>query len=368
MPNRYGGVGITLPLNQIGTNAISLQAGEVFYVPPGYYNLYHGPYSTIQTFDAIMDVWKPIGGEANPGSWIQLDSDGNNYRVANQTGCPVAAVLSAAGSGYTSAPTVTAAAGSSTWVAIIGGAISTTVTVVTGGTNYVYPPAVLVQAPNAGPGPSGIPATATSVISGGAVTSVTVLNQGAGYTTAPFISFVNDPRDTTGSGASAYATLTGSQTVTGVVCTNHGLPITSGTVPALTFTGGGGSSAAATIIMDWTATSYAVTGAGAGYVAGVEVTTIGTGVPTIAPAYTNPNSQASFFRGRPAVIGAPVTSGGVTVTGQYVIDGGHFASSASGTNNFYITTAGGGPAGTSTVATLTLGVGGVTDFLWIQAG
>ena len=99
MANRFGGVGVTLPLNQIGTNAITLQAGETFYIPAGFYNIQRGPYSTIQVFDPVMNVWSPIGNDGTSG--VQVDSDGNNYRVANQSGCPVAAVLSAAGAGYT---------------------------------------------------------------------------------------------------------------------------------------------------------------------------------------------------------------------------------------------------------------------------
>jgi len=366
MPNRYGGVGISLPLNQIGTNGIMLQAGEVYYVPPGYFNLRHGLYSTIQTYDPVMGVWRPVG--ADGGNWTQVDSDGNNYRIANQTGCPVAAVLSNAGSGYTSAPTVTAAAGGSTWVAVMGQVISTTITVVTGGSNYVYPPAVIIQAPSSVPG---IVATAYCTLSAGAVSTVTVTDQGAGYTTPPYVTFLNDPRDTTGSGATAVATLTGANTVNAVVCTNHGSPITSGTTPALTFTGGGGSSAAATAIMDWTVTSYAVSYAGGNYAAGNLATTNSYGVPTIAPAYTNPDSQTNFFRGRAPLISMAVSGGTVTVTGQFVVDGGHIASiGAAGAitgNNLYQVVIGTG-TGAPTVSTLTFGVGGTNDFLWLQQG
>jgi len=356
MPNRYGGVGISLPLNQLGTNGFTLQAGEVMYIPPGYFNLRHGPYSTVQTLDPVMGVWRPVGSE--PGSWMQVDSDGNNYRIANQTSCPVAALLTNAGSGYTSAPTITPSAGSSTWTAIMGYVISTTVTVPTGGSNYVYPPLVIIAAP---PSP-GIAAAATSTISGGAVTAITVTDQGAGYLTAPFITLLNDPRDTTGSGATATATLTGNQTVTGVICTNHGLPITSGTVPTLTFSGGGGSSAAATVIMDWTVTSYAVGAGGGGYSGVVAVASQGTGIPTSSTAYTNPDSQASFLRTRPANITAVVTAAAIVAAGQTLIDGGCIGGITSNINPIIY----GGLS--TTVATLTLGVGGQNDFLWIQQG
>jgi len=365
MPNRYGGVGITLPLNQLGTNNFTLQAGEVMYIPPGYFNIAHGPYSSIQVYDPVMTVWRPIANDGFEGNFVQVDSDGGNYRIANQTGCPVAAVLSNAGTGYTSAPTITAAAGSSSWVAIMGYVVSTTATVVLGGSNYVYPPLLVIGAP----GSPGIPATGYTTLTSGSISSATILNQGAGYLTAPTVSVLNDPRDTTGSGGMVTVSLTGSQTVNAVICTNHGLPITSQTVPALTFSGGGGSSAAATIIMDWTVTSYAVTAGGLGYSVWAQVGTIGFGAPTIAPAYTNPNSQASFFRGRSPVINAALSSNAITATGQTLVDGGHIASAANATNNMQIAIYGGVLTGsTSTVATLTLGVGGVSDFLWMQAG
>jgi len=356
MPNRYGGVGISLPLNQIGSNQISLQAGQVFIVPPGYFNLTPGPYSSVQTLDPVMGIWRPVG--AAPGMWMQVDSDGSNYRVANQTSCPVGALLTQAGAGYTSAPTITPSAGNSKWVAIMGAAISTTVSVVTAGSNYVYAPQVLIAPP---PSP-GIPATGYATISAGAVTSITILNQGAGYLTAPSVTLLNDPRDTVGGGATATTTLSTLQTVTGVICTDHGFPITSGTVPTLSFAGGGGASAAATVIMDWTVTSYAVTNGGTGYTGTVEIVTQGTGIPTTATAYTNPNSQASFLRTRPASITGALSGTVITATGQTLIDGGHIGGITSNISALAI------GATALTVATLTLGVGGQNDFLWIQQG
>lgn len=358
MANRFGGVGVSLPLNQLGTNAYTLQAGEVFNIPAGYFNIQRGPYSTVQVFDPVMNVWSPVGSDGT--AFVQVDSDGSNYRIANQTGCPVAAVLSNAGSGYTSAPTVTAAAGGSSWTAIMGQVVSTTVTVPTGGSNYTYPPLVVIAAPST----PGIPATGYTTISSGVVTAVTILNQGAGFLTSPPVSLVNDPRDSTGSGATAVVTLTGSGTVTGLICTNHGSAITSGTVPALTFAGGGGTGAAGTIIMNWAVTSYAVTAGGAGYTGAVQVSTLGAGTPTIAPAYTNPNSQASFFRSRPASIYAALSAGAVTATGQVLVDGGAIGSGVAQSNLGVLIV--GGTA--TTVATLTLGVGGVSDFVRIQQG
>jgi hypothetical protein len=356
MPNRFGGVGVTLPLNQIGTNAIEIQAGEVFFIPPGYFNLKHGGFLSLQTYDPIMLCWRPVGADGT--NWTQVDSDGNNYRVANQTGCPVAALLTSGGAGYTSAPTVTAGTGGSSWTAVMGQALSS-VTVVTGGSNYTYPPAVLISAPGA----PGIAASGYCTLSGSSISTVTLTDVGGGYTAPPTISFLNDPRDTTGSGGVATPVMAATQTVTGLICTNHGNPITGGTVPALTFAGGGATTTAtATIIMCWTVTSYAVTNGGTNYGGAVEVTTLGTGIPTNATAYTNPNSQASFLRTRPAIIVGALSSTVVTATGQTLVDGGVLG------NNPTVLVLGGSTGGSPTVATLTLGLAGANDFLWMQAG
>jgi hypothetical protein len=355
MPNRFGGVGVTLPLNQLGTNGLSLQAGQVVYVPPGYYSLRHGTNSSVQTFDPVMNVWRPCGSD--PGSWQQVDSDGNNYRIANQSGCAVACLLTNAGTGYTSAPTVTASAGGSKWTAIMGQVISTTITVTAPGSNYLYPPIVIISAP-AGPG---ITATAKANLTTGTVSSITVIDQGAGYTSPATISLVNDPRDTNpGSGAAAITTLTGAGTVTAVICTDHGTPLAA--LPTLAFAGGGGASAAATVIMDRSVQAYVVGGGGAGYTGNVVVSTIGTGTPTTATAYTNPNSQASFLRYRPAQILGALSAGAITATGQVLQDGGSIGGIAS---NIGFATYGGV---VGTVATLTFTVGGADDFLWMQAG
>ena len=355
MPNRYGGVGISLPFNQLGTGQIGLQAGEVFTVPSGYFNIILGPALSVQVLNPITNTWLPIGGQQPyNGQFIQLDSDGNNYRIANQTGCAIGAVITNAGSGYTSVPTIAASAGSSTWVAIVGGAVSTTVTVPTGGSNYVYPPAVIIQAPPAG----GIPATGYCSISAGAISSVTITNQGAGYLTAPAVTLLNDPRDTTGSGGTATTTLTGSQTVTGVLCTNHGTALTS--TPTLTFTGGGGSSAAATVIMDQAIASVTFSNAGSGYTDGSkQITTTGTGLTSITPIYTNPATQQGLLRPVPAFI-IPGGSTTFSATGLLIVNPGHFYSTTG------VTAVITGAAGSNAAGTFTFG--GYTDYFWMQQG
>ena len=350
MPIRFGGPGVTNTLADLTSNQFALQAGGVWLPPANGYWASLGRYSQLQEYDPIMTIWKPISGVKQN---VFFSADGVNQRIANTSGCAVGALLTAAGSGYTSAPTVTASAGNSVWLALVGGAVNTTVTVAYGGTNYTQPPDVFFSAP---PAP-GVPATGYATISGGLVTGVTVTNQGAGYTFPPPVSFFIYPRDSTGANASAVATLTGAGTVTAVLCLNHGNPLTS--VPTLTFAGGGGTSAAATAIMNFAITGYAVTTAGAGYTAAAgSVTVSATPVPTAGTAaYTNPGSQIELVAMRQAVISAPVSSAGaITATGEYVVDGGSYeaiptAGSISIIGNGLITTA----------AVLTLTVGGIVD-------
>ena len=71
-------------------------------------------------------------------------------------------------------------------------------TVTAGGTGYSSAPTVTFSAPT-----SGITATGTATVSGGAVTAVTITNAGNGYTSAPTITFSGGG----GSGAAATAVL-----------------------------------------------------------------------------------------------------------------------------------------------------------------
>lgn len=364
---RYGGASgavpaVNFPLNQLGSNQFFLPDGGAMIIPPGRWNCYTDGISYPQWFDPAMLVWRPLGpgndGTGGIGSdFIQLDSDGSNYRFANTTSCPVGAILTNKGSGYTSVPTVTASEGGSTWLAFVGGAISTTITITAGGSGYTYPPQLIIQQPTG----QGIPATATCALTAGVVSSITVQDQGANYTQAPAVTFLNDPRDTTGSGAAATTVLTGAQTVTGVLNTEYfgGTLVTSGTVPTLTFSGGGGSAAAATAVMDWLVTGYAVTGAGGGFVAPVEVSTIGTGIPTTAPAYVT--TQRAWFRTRPMSSLAALTGGGITATGAALQQSGRVGGV---TSNIGILV--NSNAAPTTTATLTLAVGGAASFVYIQ--
>src|SRR5579863_8978544 len=316
-----------------GTSAIELYPGQTWTIsPPGPYAILPSKYHMAQFYDPIMQAWVPYGGYAPNSAPFRVDSDGVNYRLINPTGLPVGALINNAGTGYTSTPTVTiSGTGGSKWRAVVGGAVSLTVTVVAAGTNYTYAPQVIISPPPAG----GIPATGYCALSGSTIGSVTITNQGAGYLSPPTITFLNDPRElnnsalSTGYGAIATTALTGAQTVTGIFCTDPGGVAGALTaLPTLTISGGGGSAATAIVIMCWTITGYTVStagnlGTGAGTAA---LVTALDAFPTSAPAYSNGKTQGGFVNTRPAIIYAPITAAGIT-TPPVIYDGGIYTSS-----------------------------------------
>lgn len=357
MSLQFGGSGVTPSLRGIGSNTKTLQAGEAYLVPPGTWWIRPGRYSTVQFYDPIAQFWRPIGGNFPDAAGTYVQSDGVNTRVVNQTGCAVGANITTAGSAYTAAPTVTVSAGASLWRIIIGGAVSTTVTVSNAGTNYTYPPSVVFSAPP----PGGIQATGLCTLSAGVVSTVTVTNQGAGYSQAPSIQFVNDPRETTpaatsvtqGYGAAAVATLTGAGTVTGMLCIDHGTPVTA--VPTFTFSSG---VAAATILMCWSILGYTVTTAGNSYAGTPLITALSSNLA--ASANTNPETQGNLVRYRKADLIGALSGNVLTGTGQAIRDGGIYWDNPANVFQMYQ-----GPAPT-TAATLALSMGGVTDTISIS--
>lgn len=355
MPVNFGGPGVTPSLGSLTTTTLTLASGQVWPVPSGRWALKPGPYTSFQEYDPLCGIYRQIGAGPTDAMVESSFSDGANYRLANQTGSPVAAVVTTAGSGYSSAtpPTFTASAGGSVWRAVVGGAVATSVTVSAGGTGYVYPPIVLVQAPP----PGGIPAGAHCALTNGAVSSVTIDNQGAGYVTPPIITFQNDPREgqngvATGSGAAAVTTLTGAGTVTALLCLDHGQGSQSA-VPTLTVSSG---SAAATAVMCWSISAYTVssTTAGSGYTASVIIS--GFDTPPGSSVLTNPAIQTQLVKTRNAFIVAALSTGAITATGQVVKDGGVYTAAPT----MYVASA--GVSGASPVqSVISATMGGQTD-------
>lgn len=331
-----GGAGIPLPYPSAlvgypgfsGTNEVSLYGGQVLVLPAGTFWIAPGPSTFLQYLDPVSNLW--VNGSTGLGSGRYVNSDGANWRLANLTGCPVGSVITNSGTGYTSAPTVTPSAGSSTWTAILGGALVTTSAsastlvnptanqnVYTTGSGYTFPPTVTFSAPPQG----GIQATGYCTISGGAVNSLVITNQGAGYTSAPTITFTAQPFDTSTSivsatgigGLVASGTAGGAQTVSAVVCTSPGTPQTS--LITLSFAGGGGASAAATVVGCFAVQAAVVAAAGAGYLNfPYSITAIG-GQTSATATVLNPAISTRFFTPRLANLGtATPTTGAFTST------------------------------------------------------
>lgn len=328
----YGGNGLTPSLGGgLSTNRIALKAGAVWTIPSGWFMIRPGPYTTLQQYDAILGIWFSIGGGGFGGSVEYVHSDGQNYRLANQNGCVVGAVITNVGSGYATAPTISAGSGGAIFKTIIGGAVSQTVTVTNAGTNYAYPPQVIFSAPP----PGGVQATGYCTLSGSTVSTVTVVDQGAGYSSAPTITFQNDPREglnstTVGYNAAATAVLTGSGTITAAFCVDHGQPIaftlgSATSIPTLTLSSAL-NSAAVTALMNWSVVglqsgSYAN---GTSGITGAQAWATGIDQPTAANATVlNPAIQANLVRGRQCVLGAAISGGALPAYGSWVVrDGG----------------------------------------------
>lgn len=327
----FGGSGVQPTLRGQPTNTFSLNGGSVRLVPAGAWQLTTGLYSCLQEYDAITGIWRAIGSGADGADTNFVNSDGNNWRIANQSGCVVGGAVTTAGAGYTSAPAVTASNGGAILKAIIGGAVNTSVTVTNAGSGYTYPPIVLFDAPNVGGSSTlGVQATGHATLSGTTVGSIVVDDQGAGYTTTPNVYLINDPREyqnnnTVGAGATAICTLTGSGTITAVLVVDHGTAYYSTAIPTLAFSGTSTSTAAATAIMNWSIQSYSVTSTGGFYVGNVLVTSIDNGFTTTALSTTNPTITSNLVRSRQARIKGTVTAGSLSATNAVVYDGGVFA-------------------------------------------
>jgi hypothetical protein len=349
----------------VGSNAVTLAPGQAALIPPGLFYIDPGKTSLVQVKDPVTGLWRVI----NATQAVQvIESDGVNFRIYNPTGFPVGAVLTNGGTGYTSAPTVTATPGAATFSAVVGGGIGTialtssAVASVTtaGGTGYNYPPIVNSDRPPAG----GVPATAVASISGGVIRSVTLVNQGAGYTSAPAVVIAPNPLDTGPTfTATAVAQLSFVGAVTAVLCTDPGDEVYLA-APALTFSGGAGSNAAATAIMAFGVTSITPTGgSGFGGLTRVGITSFGgfienfTSGKTLPPHAQNPAISTGLFVPRPV---NGVTS--TIATGLSVVTGasGIYDAGLNQTVPDVIFQPNGGTAPTNTIV-----VGGVNDTVFV---
>ena len=336
---------------------LTLAGAQAYLVPSGQYWAQLGPYSAVEWYDSNAGLWRVQNA---PGTSGYLVADGTNWRLINRTGCPVGALVTNNGSGYTSAPTVTASAGGSTWKAIVGGAINTTVTVTTAGA-YNYVPNLLFSAPKSG----GINASGYAVLTAGAISSVVVTNQGAGYSSAPTITIKADPRDTAAGGGvlTVNATLVLLTDIAAVVCTDPGTAAVTST-PTLSFTGGGGSSAAATVLMNYTVTGITVATAGVAYGnAQPFYVHSGSGVSTAAAVNHNPAIENKVIFQRGFFGQGTSTAGGATsATGFVIADAGY---GLQGVPSLFVEHSG-TSAQPTTTAIITATVGETIDTCYLQ--
>ena len=361
------------------TNTVTLGPGEVWMIPPGTWWITPGPYTFLQWLDPVTNTYKVRPCAGNQGYQQMVASDGVNFRLANTTGCPTGAVITTG----TATGTVNgigaainllscvASSGSSTWQTIVGGAIGATIATATTtagtsvGSGYLYPPIIVIDAPPTG----GLQATAivTSLATGTVIgANIQVINQGAGYQSVPNMNFVNDPRDTVGSGAVYVTTLTATGQLTGLYPINHGSSLTG--VPTLSFAltnSANTVSCAATAVMNFTVTAYTTASTtavgaqiqtGAMVFSGANVITAQT-TPVVNPLHA---SQVTFPR--PARIAAAVSGATIITTGQIVEDAGLGIQVVPSAVPVYAATSATG----ALPPTLGLAVGGTTDTSYIQ--
>ena len=321
------GPGIGLPLapglytpytGPVFGNEIALQAGMDYHIPAGQWLVTPGPYTFIQFKDPLTTLWRTIPNAGNAPT--PITSDGVNFRLINLTGFCIGAVVTNAGTGYTSTPSVTISTTGATCTPIMGGAISTTITVGTAGAGYNYPPLVLIGPPPIG---AGVQATAYATLTTGTIGSITVVDQGAGYTAAPPVYIIPDPRDTGPTTAAAATTALvasgsagGAQTLAAVIINPNGATAVTA-APTFTVSGGGGSSAAVSPVMCGALTGATQTVAGVGYTnsSAFQVRTFGGLYAGAAAAVKNPSISTGLFVPRQgSLVGAASGAGALGTT------------------------------------------------------
>ena len=390
MPTPLSGPGLGLPLPQnlypselqnapydTPTNRVALAPGDTLPIPAGTWYITSN-YCIVQYLDPVTGVWAAGPAAAWNGFVTYVKSDGFNCRLANLTGCPYEAIVAAFGSSYvqssTSLTAVGGGQGGSTWLPIVGGALTSTITAA--GAGYGLPPIVFIPAPppaaNNANGVGGIPATGYALISSGTLnrsTGFSLINQGAGYP-SPFtvvaLPSPNDPNIATGiTLATIVFSISGSGSITGALCTNNGGTVADPNATTLSISGAGSNGSLAIQCMQ-TVIAASVSGQGLGYgTISALLTTVG-GVPQAGSIASSPSSLGLAWRPRPAQIGLTVGATGTlgTQLGS-IYDGGLFVTNTK--PNYVIITQ---PTSQNTVsltaATLALTMGGRPDFVAMQ--
>ena len=170
----------------------------------------------------------------------RADATAARNAVSSISGTVTSVTRTAAGTGYTSVPTVEFSAPqvaggiTATGTAVLSGGTVTAVTVSAGGTSYTTPTITFTAPQVAG----GVTATGTVTVSSGVITAIAIVNAGSGYTSAPTATIGNVG---SGTGATIGSVTISASTVTTLTITNAGTGYTS--APTVTLSGGGGADA-----------------------------------------------------------------------------------------------------------------------------
>lgn len=363
-PSQLFGVDVDIP-----AAFVPLSPGDAIPVPAGsneyLYSL--GSYSMFQYQDPVMGIWRGFSTERS-GNLMTM-SNGVNLRLANLTGCPIAADIANGGTGYAQGTlSITATVGGSTWQGIVGGALSvSSVTAV--GANYTVAPIVLIPGPptQAANGVGGVPALGYATIANGTVSGVTLSNIGAGYVSAPVPVIVPSPYDVnvalgsiTQASVSLVLLAADATKITAALCTNNGAPLS--TISALTLTAAGGAGSGATLtpqVLQTVLTNSIVAG-GAGWgtaTAFAKLMSAG-GYSSATETLVNPIADLTGLRIRP-LEGVGTTNAGGTITAVTINDTGLFLN---------VPTAAIASGGTvpTTAASITFTTGGAVDTVMLQ--
>lgn len=352
MAQRIAGPGLGLPLPQqlypaellggaydaAGSNRQTLAPGQAMPVPPGEWYVGLGMYLILQHLDPITNTWFATSSGGWSDGFRYVFSDGYTTRIFNPLCVPIGGVVTDAGSGYAQASTTIAVTGGggSTWLPIIGGQLVSLSMGTTVGAGYgiaplcmIPPPPPAASNPN---GVGGIPASGYFGIANGTISGFTFTNPGAGYPgnttfTVPAYADPYDPNLATGItlGTLTFST-TASGSLTGVLCTNSGAPLSNPANFTLTVSGAG-TQATCTAIIPQTIATASVTGGGTGYgTVAALLTTVG-GAPATAVFAASPETLFIAGKPRPADIQLAITGTG-TVAAQLgtIYDGGFFYS------------------------------------------
>lgn len=369
---------------------ITLAPGQVFILPAAQWQVATGRYTLPQWYDTNVSRWRNF--TTQPGQVVTISSDGQNFRIANLTGCPVAAVINNLGAGNATngynTITVTPSAGNSTWGTLVGGSLNVSQGVVfgTANGNFSLPP-IPVWQPSANQTFPFVPPTFCVAINAanGNIVACNIVNQGAGLTGPGTLTFVQQAGDTNPGNANITlnSTLAHSGNLTALWPLTPGQNGNTGlqSVPTLTFNVGGGM--AANVIMNFTVTGLAngVGNVGANYgnaqpvifisangrMSGVGLAPSGVGGNSNS-LLVNPDYDINFTQPRMAWLTGNSCSTGVLGNGNVMVQDGGFGLQAVPIMAAIPANANGNGAGASgwVQGVFTAVVGGVNDTSYLQ--